>query len=164
MRDPHHCCFRMLVLATASSNKMSISRASLLDTFLLFPEYLHEIPYTGFGDLRASLKKLNLPKPKESFLNLPDIQTVYRELQVFQKAALRQLVARNILSSPAFKANRLQLSDKGVPNELHRTINTFITENSGHLTFITDELSALPLDGPDGLFRRTKLEMGGRFR
>ncbi len=147
-----------------SQKGLSVSRASLLDTFLLFPEYLHDVQYTGFGELRSSLGRLNLPKPKESFLNLPDIRTIYRELQVFQKAALHQLVARNILTSFAFKNNELRLSDKGIPSELDRTIRAFVTENSARLAFIVDDLNVIPLDGPTGLFRRTNLEMGGRFR
>jgi hypothetical protein len=164
MRDPHHCCFRILALLISSSKSLSISRASLLDTFLLFPEYLHDIQYTGFGELRDSLGRLKIPKSTESFLNLPDIRTIYRELQVFQKAALHQLVARNILLSSDFKNNELRLSEKGIPDELDRTIRAFIAENSARLTFITSELNVIPLDGPTGLFRRTNLEMGGRFR
>lgn len=108
--------------------------------------------------------RLNLPKPKDSFLNLPDIRTIYRELQVFQKAAFHQLVARNILSSSSFKVNELQLSDKGIPSELNRAIQAFVSENSDRLAFIVGDLGAIPLDGPTGLFRRTNLEMGGRFR
>ncbi|WP_407926014.1 ABC-three component system middle component 5 [Cochlodiniinecator piscidefendens] len=164
MRDPHHCCFRMLALITASPRRLSVSRASLLDTFLLFPEYLHEIQYTGFGELRGSLQRLNLPKMKDSFTNLPDIRIVYRELQVFQRAALHQLVAKNILSSPSFKDSRLQMSEVGMPSDLKQTIQAFVAENSAQLAFIANDLNAIPLDGPMGLFRRTNLEMGGRLR
>ena len=164
MRDPHHCCFRILALLVASKKSLSVSRASILDTFLLFPEYLHDVQYTGFGELRGALTRLNLPKSKDSFLNLPDIRTIYRELQVFQKAAFHQMVARNILSSASFKVNELQLSDKGIPNELKRAIEAFVSENSERLEFIVGDLGAIPLDGPTGLFRRTNLEMGGRFR
>lgn len=164
MRDPHHCCFRILALLVASQKSLSVSRASILDTFLLFPEYLHDVQYTGFGELRGTLTRLNLPKPKDSFLNLPDIRTIYRELQVFQKAAFHQMVARNILSSSSFRANELELSDKGVPNELNRALHAFVSENSEQLAFIVGDLNAIPLDGPTGLFRRTNLEIGGRFR
>ena len=164
MRDPHHCCFRSLALLVTSQRTLSVSRASLLDTFLLFPEYLHDVQYTGFGELRGSLRQLNLPKPKDSFLNLPDIRTIYRELQVFQKAAFHQLVARNILSASSFKVGKLQLSDQGIPRELNQALQAFVDENSARLAFIVNDLSAIPLDGPTGLFRRTNLEMGGRFR
>lgn len=164
MRDPHHCCFRVLALLVASKESISVSRASILDTFLLFPEYLHDIQYTGFGALRVSLSRLELPKPNDSFLNLPDIRTVYRELQVFQKAAFHQLVARNILSSSSYKVNELKLSESGIPSGLDQAIRAFVNENSDRLSFIVGDLSSIPLDGPTGLFRRTNLEMGGRFR
>ncbi|WP_373314193.1 ABC-three component system middle component 5 [Jannaschia pagri] len=143
---------------------MSIPRASLLDTFLLFPEYLYEIQYQGFGSLRSSLRDLNIPKPSDSFVSLPDIRTAFRELQVFQKAALRQLVAKNILSADAFKEGNLTLSPRGIPAELNQVLHAFVTENSRQLTFITEGLSDIPLDGPSGLLRRTNLELGGRFR
>ena len=99
-----------------------------------------------------------------SFINLPDIRTIYRELQVFQKAALYQLVARNILCPSAFKDSKLELSEKGIPDELDRIVQAFVLDNSAQLAFIVDELNVIPLDGPTGLFRRTNLEMGGRFR
>lgn len=164
MRDPHHCSFRMMALRLATTRKLSVPRASLLDTFLLFPEYLHEIQYNGFGSLRSSLQGLEVPRPSDSFVRIPDIRTVFRELQVFQKAALRQLVAKNILSAEAFKEGSLALSSKGIPDELKKVLKAFVSENSRQLAFITDDLSAIPLDGPVGLLRRANLEMGGRFR
>lgn len=164
MRDPHHCSFRMMALRLATAGQLSIPRASLLDTFLLFPEYLHEIQYIGFGSLRSSLRDLKVPKPSDSYVSLPDIRTVYRELQIFQNAALRQLVAKNILSAQAFREGNLVLSSKGIPDELKQVLQAFVSENSRQLSFITDDLSAIPLDGPTGLLRRANLEMGGRFR
>ncbi len=164
MRDPHHCSFRMMVLRLATTRQLSIPRASLLDTFLLFPEYLHEIQYKGFGSLRSSLRDLGVPKPSDSYVSLPDIRTVFRELQIFQKAAIHQLVAKNILSAQAFREGNLTLSSKGIPGELKQVLQAFVSENSRQLSFITDDLSAIPLDGPTGLLRRTNLEMGGRFR
>jgi len=154
----------MISLRLATSNHMSISRASLLDVFLLFPEYLHEIQYTGFGDLRSKLRLLNIPKAAESFVNLPDIRTVFRELQVFQKAAFQQLVAKNLLSSQAFEEGKLSLSTKDLPIGLVAEVNAYISENQKQMNFIVDDLSTIPLDGPNGLFRRTKLELGGRLR
>ena len=164
MRDPHHCSFRMMALRLATTRQLSIPRASLLDTFLLFPEYLYEIQYQGFGSLRSSLRDLNVPKPNDSFVSLPDIRTAFRELQVFQKAALRQLVAKNILSADAFKEGNLTLSSRGIPAELNQVLQAFVTENSRQLAFITEGLSEIPLDGPTGLLRRANLELGGRFR
>lgn len=164
MRDPHHCCFRILALLVASTGNLSVSRTSILDTFLLFPEYLHEIQYTGYGALRESLMRLNLPKPKDSFLNLPDIRTIYRELQVFQKAAMHQMVARNILSPTSFSMSELKFSEKGIPGKLDQAIRAYASENADRMAFIVKDLSAIPLDGPTGLFRRANLEMGGRFR
>ncbi len=164
MRDPHHCCFRMIALRSATSKPMSISRASLLDVFLLFPEYLHEIHYTEFGDLRNKLRRLDIPKPADSFVRLPDIRTVFRELQVFQKAAFHQLVAKKILSSQAFEEGKLDLSTQDVPTDLVSEVSAYISVNQKQMNFIVDDLSSIPLDGPTGLFRRTKLELGGRLR
>lgn len=164
MRDPHHCCFRMIALRSATSKSMSISRASLLDVFLLFPEYLHEIQYTGFGELRSRLRRIDIPKPDDTFVRLPDIRTVFRELQVFQKAAFHQLVAKNILSSNAFEEGKLDLSNQDIPTELVSEVNAYLSENQKQMSFIVDDLSPIPLDGPTGLFRRTKLELGGRIR
>lgn len=132
--------------------------------FLLFPEYLHEIQYTGFDSLRSSLRELKVPKPSDSFVGLPDIPTVFRELQAFQKAALRQLVAKDILSAEAFKEGNLTPSPKGISDDLKQVLQAFVSENSRQLSFITDDLSAIPIDGPKGLLRRANLEMGGRFR
>lgn len=74
------------------------------------------------------------------------------------------MVAKNILSAEDYKEGNLTLSSKGIPDELKQVLQAFVAENSRQLTFITEELSAIPLDGPSGLLRRANLEMGGRFR
>jgi hypothetical protein len=73
-------------------------------------------------------------------------------------------VAKNILSAEAFKEGNLTLSSKGIPDELKKVLQAFVSENSRQISFITGDLSAIPLDGPTGLLRRANLEMGGRFR
>ncbi|MFT6658993.1 MAG: hypothetical protein ACJAZW_002163 [Maritalea sp.] len=152
------------LLVLAPEGRMSLPRLSILDTFLLFPQYLHKISYAGMGEIRVELRQLDVPSAAESYVNLPDIRSVYRELQTFQKAAFRQLVAKGLISRDEYTNGSAQLNGPAIPARLFTDLNSFCSENRDLLEFLVHRIGALQLDGANGIYRRANLELGGRFR
>lgn len=163
-RDPHHCCFRILSLVNNANSSMSVARASLLDVFLVFPEYLDKFDFSGISDLKGDVKSLNLPRGKDSFSNIPNIVSTYRQMQIYQSAAARQLIAKGILSKDGFDKGEL-VSVKGkIPAELLQKILDYNVNFKSFLDLLTEKFSIIPIDGPGGLTRRMGIELGGRTR
>jgi len=72
----------LTLLMKAPENQIQIPKLSFLDLFFLFPHYLRDIKVTS--DAVPRKQNLKLPNKKDSFVYLPDVRLVYRELQQFQ--------------------------------------------------------------------------------
>lgn len=162
MRDPHHCSYRMLtLLMKAPDNQIQIPKLSFLDLFFLFPHYLRDIKVTS--DAVPRKQNLKLPNKKDSFVYLPDVRLVYRELQQFQRVAIDRLVARNILLLDEYSNQFAKLNPSLIPVELASKITTSIGAHSELLDYLIGDIGSMPIDGPNSLLRQTKLELGGRL-
>ena len=163
MRDPHHCSYRLLtLLIVAPKNRIQIAKLSFLDLFFLFPYYLRDIKVPT--EMVSRKKSLRLPQKKDSFVYLPDVRLVYRELQHFQKVAIDRLVARNILSRDEYLNQTASLNLAALPVDLTTKIDERISLNSELLSYIVNDIGSIPIDGTGSLLRQMKLELGGRLR
>lgn len=163
MRDPHHCSYRMLaLLSCAEAERIPVPKLSFLDLFFLFPEYLRSIKVTS--DAVERKRNLKLPLMKDSFVHIPDIRLVYRELQQYQKVALDRLVAREVLEFEPYTSQIAKLNHETLPEELNVHIKQRVDTHHELLSFIVGDIGNLPLDGPNSILRQTKLELGGRLR
>lgn len=162
LRDPYHCTYRMLTILRASDeNTQSIARLSLLDLYFLFPHFISDLSMSE--EMRGNFRKLHFPKRKDSFVYLPDIQLVYRELQQYQRTALKSMVARGLLDADIFNNGGAKLNINNLPSKLIAHMEQRFGETKNELLFIIEEVGALPIDGADGLLRQTGMEMGGRL-
>lgn len=162
MKDPHHCTFRILTLLTyRQDHTLGKAKLSLLDLFLLFPHYLNDISLPDL--IRRQCRDAGVPKKKESFVHLPDLRLIYRELQQYQKTALVRLVGKAIISHTAYENNEISLVENSIPAPLMEHIETRITKDEMLLDLIANQIASLPLEGPDSLLRKTGLEMGGKL-
>ena len=162
MRDVHHCSYRLLsILAECPLQTSPISKLSFLDLFYLFPHYLREIkPAT---EAAARKQNLKLPKRKDSFVHIPDIRLVYREIQQYQKVALNRLAGRGLIKSEPYKSRSAVLVPDAIPLEVREHIESRTSTNSELVSYISNDIFDLPMDGPDSLLRQTGMEMGGRL-
>lgn len=162
MRDPYHCSFRMLSLLYADkTNTIPLAKLSFFDLFFLFPIYLRILRLPSDASVRR--RGLKLPRNKDTFVHMPDIRLVYRELQQYQKVALDRLVGQGILSKGEYGSQIVKLSKNSVPLELSEHINDRSDGKQDLLSLIVDDVGRLPVDGPNGLLRQTRLELGGRL-
>ena len=163
MKDPYHCSFWMLsLLYAADTNAIPLAKISFYDLFFLFPHYLRNLHLPS--DASDRKRELKLPRKKDSFVHIPDIRLVYRELQQYQKVALDRLVGQGILSWRAYDSQIAQLNRSAVPLKLSEHIKNRSRSDQGLLSLIVNDLGRLPVDGPNGFLRQTRLELGGRLR
>lgn len=163
-RDPYHCGFRML-LATykASPAVLSLAKLSLLDLYILFPHYLRELEGLP-RQVRRSLTALRLPARKDSYVILPDIRLVYRELQPLQRATYQGLVAKRFFSMADARASNARLIVENVPFPLLERVKRKLEVESEYFDFLVQKIGSMPLDGNEGLLRKAHLELGGGLR
>lgn len=161
MRDPYHCSFRLLtLLRSAKENSLPLAKISFLDLYLLFPEYLHELRLPNHvAELRRSLR---IRRPRDSYIHLPDIRLVYRELQRYQRVAIDRLVAKALLSKEEYDRSYATLIQDVLPAELESHIAQR-THEYGELLLLLWKIAELPMDGPNSLLRQNRLELGGRL-
>lgn len=163
MRDPHHCSFRILTLLSCTDSKqIQLAKLSFLDLFFLFPQYLRDVKV--YSEAVERKRKLKLPKKKDSFVYIPDIRLVYRELQQYQKVAMDRLVGRDILSYEQYATQNAKLNSDVLPSEISSYIEKRAEADGELLSFIVNDVGSLPIDGPNSLLRQTGLELGGRMR
>lgn len=160
--DPHHCSYRLLALLRSSKElTLQLPKLSFLDLYFLFPHYLHELSLPKkIADMRREMK---LPRRKESYVYLPDVRLVYRELQQYQRVALERLVARNILFLDDYENRIARLNTDAIPSELTDLIEKKSDQDERLLSFLVNQITLIPLDGPGGVLRQTKMELGGRL-
>lgn len=160
--DPHHCSYRILaLLQSAKDSTLQLPKLSFLDMYYLFPHYLHELSLPKkFADMRRDMK---LPRRKDSYVYLPDIRLVYRELQQYQRVALERLVARNIIFLDDYENRIARLNKDAIPDELNAIIKSKTPRDERLISFLVNQVASVPLDGPGGVLRQTKMELGGRL-
>lgn len=144
--------------------RTSFPRLSLMDLYVLFPEYLQQFSFHGMAERRVELRALELRKVKEAYESLPDIRTVYRELETYQKVSFARLVAKGILSKTAFDAGDAELVKERLPEPLRKELGGAIDRHRGQIRFMEEAFSGMRVDGTDGMFRRAGIDVPGRFR
>jgi len=160
--DPHHCSYRIIALLQAAEGAtLQLPKLSFLDMYFLFPHYLHELSLPKvIADMRRDMR---LPRRKDSYVYLPDVRLLYRELQQYQRVALERLVARNIIFLDDYQDRIARLNTDAIPTELNKTIQSHSARDKGLISFLVNQIASVPLDGPRGVLRQTKMELGGRL-
>lgn len=163
LHDPYHCTYRILTLLHVKTpGAASIAKLSFLDLYFLFPQFVGDLHLTRAQ--RNSWNSMNVPRRKDSYVHLPDVRFIYRELQKYQRVALNRLLAQGILEDEDYQNGTATLKPEAVPADLLTQISTRAMENEGLLKFILTEIGGMSLEGQGGLLRQNHLEKGGRLR
>ncbi|WP_439602237.1 ABC-three component system middle component 5 [Devosia sp.] len=165
LRDPNHCSFRIILITTiVGARRISIPKLSLMDLYVLFPEYLQQFSFHNMADQRVELRALGLRKPRESYENLPDIRTVYRELETYQRVALSRLAAKGLLLREPFAEGEAVLASERLPSSLKLVVGRATDRYREQIQFMLRVFANLGVDGTNGIFRRAGIDVPGRLR
>lgn len=152
--DAYHCAFRLLRILSAL-NQMPSERLFILDFYLLYPFLLHRCAFTE--SLREKFAALNIVKPDKQFLSLPSPQVLYRDLRVYQRAATVQLAAKGLLDPDIMVDGYASLRPTVMQASLRARIEEINGRDGPLINFLVHDLSEFDLNGPKGLYQRTKL-------
>ncbi|WP_210253518.1 ABC-three component system middle component 5 [Lentilitoribacter sp. Alg239-R112] len=156
--DPYHTVFRMLglVFNMQRDKEINIETLRIADFFHCFPWLLKEM--SAYTKIPEFLKHKNMvvrlnPRPK--FGKLPDSRIMFERMFASQLAAKNLLEINGIFESNDDILIYNSLDSIGV--ELTQRVESYATENSELLKFISSKLMLVPLQGPGGLKDRSGL-------
>lgn len=150
--DAYHCVFRMLAIIN-SIQLLEIDKARLLDFYLIFPSAIANIRLPqNLSSGRKMSKNL-----KNSYRDPINSSSLFRELYQIQISALKCIAASGLIDINKFSKGVIERTEQPIPEDLLRQIGVFLANHGDVAKFILNDLSALPLNGPDGLKHRTEL-------
>ena len=149
--DAYHCVFRALLI-TDSVKVVEVAKLRILDFFMCFP---------------AELRRVRLPKEhlearkmatelRNEYHGPVSMKQAFRDMEHIQLAAFRTLAASQLLDAGEFASGLVRRTEVVVPTDLIERLAS-AKANSTVLSYITQKLADLPLQGIDGLKHRTGL-------
>lgn len=156
MLDPYHCSLRTLsLLADSGMQQMAWERLRLLDFLIAFPHTLKSMRVPA--EFRA--KKATLNTVCEPYESLPNPTRVFYQVAEIQSAAMRLLVAGELIDRDSLENGIICLIDSTTNQKkaLASAMQLLHYRTEDWYEFIVECLSSYPLDGRGGLKERTGL-------
>lgn len=155
-RDAYHCAFRFLrLLSIADQRRLELEWMRIFDLYLLYPPLLHRASMPQ--EVKAQFRELELPHPDRIFIRLPSAGAIFRDLRVYQNAAISQLMAKGVIGREPLKDGRLEFIDGAIPETLKARISLKNEADHRLLGFLLGPLSTIPLTGSDSIYRKAAL-------
>ncbi len=160
--DPYHTAFRMLRLCTyAEQTSLQIGKIRILDFYLNFPHLLNEFFIQAGNRLppggKNILKKMDFAKFHEPYSELPNIRSLFYQMEVIQASAIQTLCLRGFLDMSAFKEGSISVLQERIPTDLLEVLKIRNDEQDELLNFLVNFLGVIEMDGSKGLKALTHL-------
>lgn len=157
--DPYHTVFRYLVLLSSAENMtLPYRTARAADFFLCFPWSLQDVKaprnVTGFAKDRNALVKLYTAN---SYERVPNERLVFERMEVIQAAAVSALAGANLIDAEHLQSQEVKLLPNFTESSLLEPVRNFTDKNAKLVQFLATKLPQMEVNGPDGIFARTRL-------
>ncbi|MGA5589299.1 ABC-three component system middle component 5 [Pseudomonas siliginis] len=153
--DANHCLYRLLAILKATIGfSITWDQLRVLDYYYLFPSQLKNIkPWpSNIKEFRSKLKSI-----PDQFEDINNPARVLYDLQVFQKTAALELIAKGIISKAAFENGILKLNCDFVPEGYIELVANDSFLRSDAFEIITKALPKVEFNGESGLKKRSGL-------
>lgn len=153
--DANHCLYRLLAILQATTEfPITWDQLRVLDYYYLFPSQLKNIkPWpSSIKDFRTKLKSI-----PDQFEDINNPARVLYDLQVFQKTAALELIAKGIISKSDFEGGLLKLNIDPLPSNFAELIENDCFLKSDAFEVITKALPKIEFNGDSGLKKRSGL-------
>lgn len=134
---------------------MSIEALCILDFYLLYPPLLHRASMPEA--VRARFRELRIPKDEDQFVQLPSAKSLFRDIAVFQRAALSSLAAKQILDPTNYLSGTARLVVSNIPAGLYQHLMASNEADKSFISFLVNTFGAIDLVGSRGLRALTGL-------
>ncbi|WP_175652887.1 ABC-three component system middle component 5 [Pseudomonas sp. Marseille-P9899] len=151
--DAYHCVFRMLALAVALK-EAEIDLLRICDFYLTFPSAIASVRLpNGLAHGRK------IAKAAANIYRDPiNPKNVFRDMAEIQTSALRNIAASGFIDLDLFEKGKLKIiTSNAIPEQIKEKISNFEITSGETFEFLVKELSAIPLQGINGLKHRTDL-------
>jgi hypothetical protein len=150
--DAFHCIFRLLLIIEVN-NEIETAKLRIIDFFVLFPAEVRNV--------RLEKDQLKIKKYAKLLVNryrgpVNSLQ-LFRELEHIQAAAVGALAAANLIDKEKLREGVVKRTKIELTGELSEKIKIFFSSLAEIEKFTLHELSAIPLNGIDGLKHRSAL-------
>lgn len=153
--DANHCLYRLLaILQATTESSITWDQLRVLDYYYLFPSQLKNIkPWpSNIKDFKTKLKSI-----PDQFEDINNPARVLYDLQVFQKTAALELIAKGIISKAEFESGILKLNSDLLPGCYVEFIGNDFFLKSDAFKVITKALPKVEFNGDSGLKKRSGL-------
>ncbi|WP_124414827.1 ABC-three component system middle component 5 [Pseudomonas sp. R4-35-07] len=153
--DANHCLYRLLAILQATTEfSLTWDQLRILDYYYLFPSQLKNIkPWP------ASIKefKVQLKSIPEQFEDINNPARVLYDLQVFQKTAALELIAKGIISKFEFESGLIKIDTGLLPIGYLELLDSDLFLRGDAFEIITKALPKVEFNGESGLKKRSGL-------
>lgn len=153
--DANHCLYRLLAILQGTKDfSISWDQLRVFDYYYLFPSQLKNIkPWP------VSIKefKTRLGSISEQFEDINNPARVLYDLQVFQKTAALELIAKGIVSKPEFDNGILKINSDLLPKAYFEFEKNDSFLRGDAFEIITQALPKVEFNGAAGLKKRSGL-------
>lgn len=153
--DANHCLYRLLaILRSTTEFSLTWDQLRILDYYYLFPSQLKNIkPWP----LNIKEYKGRLRFIPEQFEDINNPARVLYDLQVFQKTAALELIAKGIISKLDFEIGLLKVDSDLLPEGYLDVVENDLFLKSDSFEIITKALPRVEFNGASGLKKRSGL-------
>ncbi len=153
-QDLNHGMFRLLNVMEASPIKaMPFDMFRILDLYYLFPYLLVKarLPRT------LTSKKKRYENFESKYSNVPSPHLFIQQIRGIHEIIARSLSSKGFLDPSALENATISRTDQPLPSGIRTLIESQAEEERELVRMLAEDLTQLPLLGPDGLKARTGL-------
>lgn len=153
--DVNHCVYRIvLIVENSSIKRIPLDLIVLQDLYVLFPHLLKEIrPFPA--NLRSYRKVVEgIGQPYEFMRNAGRVAA---QIKVIQMAAIKSLLAKEVLSIESFQQGYIERTKSDLPDGLASLLESDLNAKESWFYLVVNELPSQKLTGKGGLKERSGL-------
>ncbi|MNE15873.1 hypothetical protein D3C76_1032950 [compost metagenome] len=153
--DANHCLYRLLAILQATiDSSITWDQLRVLDYYYLFPSQLKNIQPWPANIKEFKVKLKSIP---DQFEDINNPARVLYDLQVFQKTAALELIAKEIISKTDFEDGKIKLNYNSLPDGYLKLVEDDYFLRSDAFEIITKALPKVDFNGASGLKKRSGL-------
>lgn len=151
--DNYHCFLRILSILVSSKKEFEVDSVRIFDFYLCAPSGLKtfKFPREFCSSRKLFRYKIN------HYNSIPNQRALFVDLKGIQDAVFDRMLSMGIIDHENYYSGRLELIYSCIPEELLLVVGSENSIDSDVKSFVLENLTKVPLLGPNGLKHRSGL-------